>query len=182
MSVYSTHLFDLWLKHRGVLNKVVGLKYFNVFGPNEYHKGRMASTILHILPIARKEGVIRLFKSSDPSQFADGEQKRDFVYVKDVAKMSCAFLDNETTGIFNIGTGIANSWNSIARAIFKALNIPVNIQYTEMPPDLIGKYQNYTCAEMTHTYEALGENAVCLPLDEAVCEYVLDYLIPGKTW
>ena len=79
---YSKHLFDLWVKNEGLLDKVTGLKYFNVYGPNETHKGRMASAIVHILPTARKEGVIRLFKSTDPKRFADGEQKRDFVCVR----------------------------------------------------------------------------------------------------
>lgn len=179
---YSKHLFDLWLKEQNVLDKVVGLKYFNVFGPNEYHKGRMASAILHMLPIARKEGKVRLFKSSDPSQFADGEQKRDFIYVKDVVKMTAAFLDNNINGIFNIGTGIANSWNSVAKGIFKALHLPANIEYIDMPADLLGKYQNYTCAEMQKTERALGSAAVCQPLEDSVVEYVTQYLIPDKRW
>lgn len=178
----SKQLFDLWVKNQGVLNKVVGLKYFNVFGPNEWHKGRMASAITHILPTAQKEGVIQLFKSSDPKQFADGEQKRDFVYVKDVARMTCAFLENDATGIYNIASGIANSWNSIAKAVFKAIDRPCKINYIEMPADLIGKYQNYTCADMRKTESVLGEAAKCMPLEDAVIDYVRHYLLPGKTW
>ena len=104
---YSKQLFDLWLKKQGVLNKVVGLKYFNVFGPNEAHKDRMASAIVRLLPAAQKEGVVKLFKSSEPDKYADGGQKRDFIYVKDVARMTCAFLFNESTGIYNIGSGKA---------------------------------------------------------------------------
>jgi ADP-L-glycero-D-manno-heptose 6-epimerase len=173
---YSKHLVDLWFKREGLLDQVVGLKYFNVFGPNEYHKGRMASAITHILPSARRDGHIRLFKSSDPKQFGDGEQKRDFVYIKDVARMTCSFLDNASTGIFNIGSGLASTWNELARAVFKAIQKPVNIQYIDMPMDLIGKYQNYTCADMRKT------GFQCRPLEEAVIEYVRDYLIPGKTW
>ena len=88
---FSKHLFDLWPKERAVFDRIVGLKFFNVFGPNEHHKGRMASAITHILPTAQKEGVIKLFKSSDPLQFSDGGQCRDFIYVKDVARMVCAF-------------------------------------------------------------------------------------------
>ena len=99
---YSKHLFDLWLKNEKALDKVVGLKYFNVFGPNEMHKKRMASAITHILPTAQNEGVVRLFKSSEPDRFKDGEQKRDFIYVKDAARMTCAFLENDAAGIFNI--------------------------------------------------------------------------------
>jgi ADP-L-glycero-D-manno-heptose 6-epimerase len=179
---YSKHLFDLWLKNEEVLNKFVGLKYFNVFGPNEAHKGRMASAIKHIVPIALKEKAIRLFKSSDPSQFADGEQKRDFIYVKDVARMTCAFLENDASGIYNIGTGIAGTWNQVAKAVFKALDLPVNIQYIEMPEDLKGKYQNYTCADMKKTKAVLGDKANCMPLEETVVEYVRQYILKEKTW
>lgn len=179
---FSKQLFDLWLKGQGVLDKVVGLKYFNVFGPNEYHKGRMASMIMHVLPNVRKEKVIRLFKSSDPDQFADGDQKRDFIYIKDVARMTCAFLDNDSTGIYNIGAGLAQSWNQVATGVFKALGLPVNIKYIDMPADLLGKYQNYTCADMAKTRHALGEIANCMPLEAAVIDYVCNYLIPDKTW
>lgn len=179
---FSKHLFDLWVKNQGVLDKVVGLKYFNVFGPNEGHKGRMASAITHILPTARKEGSIKLFKSTCPSEFADGEQKRDFIYVKDVARMTCAFLENDASGIFNIGSASAGSWNDVAKAVFKAINAPVNIQYIDMPTDLIGKYQNYTCADMTKTTSILGDKAQCMPLEDSIVEYIRNYLIPGKLW
>lgn len=179
---FSKHLFDLWVKNQGVLDKVVGLKYFNVFGPNEGHKGRMASAITHILPTARKEKVIRLFKSSDPKEFGDGEQKRDFIYVKDVARMTCAFLENEASGIYNIGSGTAGSWNSVAKAVFKAIDVPVNIQYIDMPVDLIGKYQNYTCADMRKTTGVLGNKVICTPLEDAIVEYIREYLNPGKLW
>lgn len=184
MNMYglSKHLFDLWLKRHGLLNKAVGLKYFNVFGPNEYHKGRMASAITHILPTAKKEGVIRLFKSSDPKNFADGDQKRDFIYVKDAARMTCAFLNNNACGIYNIGSGVAGAWNQVAKGVFKALNMPANIHYIDMPADLIGKYQNYTCADMRKTQSVLGDIAKCMPLEDSVVEYVSNYLIPQKTW
>ncbi len=179
---YSKHLFDLWALNEKFLDKVVGLKFFNVFGPNEYHKGRMASAIFHILPVASREGVIKLFKSSDPTQFADGDQKRDFIYVKDAVRMACAFLKNSATGIFNIGTGTASTWNQMARGVFKGIDKPVNIQYIDMPADLIGKYQNYTQADMSKTFKAIGKEAACMPFEEAVVEYVRDYLVPGKTW
>jgi ADP-L-glycero-D-manno-heptose 6-epimerase len=179
---YSKHLFDLWLQNEGILDKFTGLKYFNVFGPNEAHKGRMASAINHIVPTARKEGVIRLFKSSDPKNFADGDQQRDFIYVKDVARMTCAFLDNEATGIYNIGTGSAGTWNQIAKSVFKALDLPENIQYIDMPADLVGKYQNYTCASMEKTKKVLGDAANCMPLEDAVVEYVRQNILEGKTW
>ncbi|MBA3957213.1 MAG: ADP-glyceromanno-heptose 6-epimerase [Parachlamydiaceae bacterium] len=178
----SKHWFDLWLKNQGFLDQVVGLKYFNVFGPNEKHKGRMASAITHVLPTAQKEGVIRLFKSSEPKLYGDGEQKRDFIYVKDVARMTCAFLDNDAYGIYNIGTGVANPWNTVATGVFKAIGKPVNIEYIPMPADLIGKYQNYSCADMKKTKSVLKDDAKCMPLEASVIEYVKDYLVPGKTW
>lgn len=179
---YSKHLFDLWLKNEGLLDRVVGLKYFNVFGPNESHKGRMASMIYHMLPIAMKEGIVRLFKSSEPARFADGEQCRDFIYVKDVARMTCAFLKNDACGIFNIGRGVAGTWNEIAKAIFKAIGKPPKIEYIPMPEDLIGKYQNYSCADMRKAKSVLKNETKTMPLENSVVEYVQDYLIPGKTW
>lgn len=179
---YSKHMFDLWLKGQGVLDKVAGLKYFNVFGPNEYHKGRMASTIMHVLPTALKEGVIRLFKSNDLKKFGDGEQKRDFIYVKDVARMTCAFLENDACGIYNIGSGHPSTWNQVANSVFQALDMPVNIKYIDMPADLIGKYQSYTCADMKKSKSVLGDIAKCRTLEESIIDYVQNYLLPGKTW
>ena len=161
---------------------MVGLKFFNVFGPNEAHKGRMASAITHILPTAQREGVIKLFKSSDPQNFSDGGQKRDFIYVKDAVRMTCAFLHTEVGGLFNIGTGMAGTWNEIARAVFKAIGKEPNIQYIDMPSDLIGKYQNYTCADMSKTKMAIGQATECMSLENAVVEYICNYLIPGKKW
>lgn len=179
---YSKHMFDLWLKNQGVLDKVVGLKYFNVFGPNESHKKRMASAITHILPTAQSEGIVRLFKSSDLELFKDGEQKRDFIYVKDAVRMTCAFLENDATGIYNIGSGLGNSWYALASAVFKAINKPLKVQYIDMPQDLIGKYQNYTCADMVKTRKVLGKDAECMSLEEAVGDYIQNYLALDKTW
>src|ERR1700722_4647378 len=145
---YSKHMFDLWLKNQNLLDKTVGLKYFNVYGPNEYHKGRMASTILKMVPDALKTGTIKLFKSSEPDKYGDGEQVRDFLYVKDAAKMTVQFLENTSNGIFNIGTGVHQTWNQLAHAVIAALHTQVSIEYIDMPHDLIGKYQNYTCVEI----------------------------------
>lgn len=179
---YSKHMFDLWAKNLGLLNQIVGLKYFNVFGPNEYHKGRMASAILPFVSSVQKDGVIKLFKSSDPDQFPDGEQKRDFIYVKDAARMTCAFLENKMGGIFNIGTGKPNSWNLMAKSVFKALNKPEHIEYIPMPTDLMGKYQNYTAADMKCTWAALNEVANCVSFEDAVIEYVKDYIVPKRNY
>jgi len=178
----SKHLFDMWVKKQGLLTSVTGLKFFNVFGPNEYHKGRMASLIMHILPRAKENGKISLFQSSAPDLFADGGQMRDFVYVKDTVKMISAFMDNEATGIYNIATGHAKTWNDLAHAVFDALEIEGKIEYIPMPKDLIGKYQNYTCADMAKTKNALKKAADCLTLNESVKDYICSHLIPEKIW
>lgn len=178
---YSKDMFDLWAKNEGVLDRIVGLKYFNVFGPNEYHKGRMASVILSMVPTVQREGVIKLFKSTE-AEIADGDQRRDFIYVKDAVRMTCAFLLNDVGGIYNVGTGVANTWNELAKSVFVALDKPVNIQYIDMPPDLVGKYQNYTCADMAKTRRVLGEKAVTAPLQESVVDYVRNYVVAGKRW
>lgn len=177
---YSKQLFDLWARNERVLDKAVGLKFFNVFGPNEAHKGRMASPIANMVRTVQKEGVIRLFKSSDP-KYAHGEQKRDFVYVKDVARITCAFLASPEVGIFNVGTGRASTWNELATAVFQALDKPVNIQYIEMPADLIGKYQNYTCADVKRLQKALKETGKCQTLESSVQDYV-PYLVGDRRW
>lgn len=179
---YSKQLFDLWLKNEGLLEQVVGLKYFNVFGPNEQHKARMASPIPRLLELAQTEGVVRLFKSSDPAHYSDGNQERDFIYVKDVARMTCAFLENEAYGIYNIGRGSVGTWNQMATAIFNAIGKPVKIEYIPMPADLIGKYQNHTLADMRKTKSVLKKQADCMTLEDSVKDYVCNYLIPGKIW
>jgi ADP-L-glycero-D-manno-heptose 6-epimerase len=96
--------------------------------------------------------------------------------------MTCAFLTNDAAGLYNIGSGVANSWNAVAKAVFKALNLPCRIEYIDMPVDLVGKYQNYTCANMHKTCSVLGQEAQCMPLEEAVIDYVRQYLLPAKTW
>lgn len=179
---YSKHLFDLWLKRENLLDRVVGLKYFNVYGPNENHKGRMCSAIVRMVPDVLKNGFVSLFASDRPETYADGEQKRDFVYVKDVARMTVAFLDNDSKGIFNIGTGEAISWNRLARAVFLALHKPENIKYIQMPDDLKGKYQYYTKADMSKTKKALGSSADQMVFEDAIADYVTKHLIADTRW
>lgn len=179
---YSKQLFDLWAERHGLLSQIVGLKYFNVYGPNEYHKGRMSSAIVRMVPEVRDQGVIRLFESDNPHAYANGEQKRDFIYVKDAAKMTCAFLLNKTCGIYNIGTGEAVSWNRLAKAVFQALRKPAQINYIEMPHDLKGKYQNFTQAEMTKTRSVLGDYAKVTHFEDAVADYVQNYLLKMARW
>lgn len=176
---YSKHLFDLWLKNHHLLNRAVGLKYFNVFGPNEYHKGRMASAILKMVPDALNTGKIRLFKSSEPEKYPDGGQIRDFIYVKDVAEMTIQFLDNDLSGIFNIGSGKEQTWNALAHAVINALGTKVEVEYIDMPPDLVGKYQNYTCADMEKSVQLYQPR---YSLSAAVQDYVQNYITRGKYW
>jgi ADP-L-glycero-D-manno-heptose 6-epimerase len=113
-----------------------------VFGPNENHKAHMASMVYKMCPLVKEQGVLKLFQSSDPSTFKDGEQCRDFIYVKDAARLTCEFLSNELSGIFNIGQGKTTSWNVLASAVFQALNKKPNIEYIPMPEDLKKQYQN----------------------------------------
>lgn len=176
---FSKHLFDLWLKREGLLDQVVGLKYFNVYGPNEYHKGRMASAVMKMVPDVRKEGCIRLFQSSEPNKFGDGDQVRDFIYVKDAAEMTVQFLDNDLGGIFNIGTGLEQTWNQLAKGVIQSVQCGGKIEYVAMPQDLFGKYQNYTCATMQKSLA----NKLYMPkysLEEAVCDYVQNYLLEER--
>jgi ADP-L-glycero-D-manno-heptose 6-epimerase len=179
---YSKHLFDLWAKREGVLNQVVGLKYFNVYGPNEYHKGRMSSALVRMLPAVQQTGIVELFKSEDPAKFANGEQKRDFIYVKDVARMTCDFLENNASGIFNIGMGKPSSWNELAEALFYSLEKKPTIAYIDMPQDLKGKYQSFTQASMAKAEKVLGNKTKTLSLNDAVKDYVQNYLLKGERW
>lgn len=180
---FSKYYFDLWAKQQKILDQIVGLKYFNVFGPNENHKGRMASMVYKMLPLAQKEGTIRLFKSSEPNRFGDGEQCRDFIYVKDAVRMTCDFLKNNLYGIFNIGSGQTTTWNALATAVFKALDKPAKIEYIDMPSDLIGQYQNYTCADMAKYKKQSKMEPLCqYTIEEAVKDYVRNYLLRGERW
>jgi len=179
---YSKQLFDQWAVNQGIFDKIVGLKFFNVFGPNENHKGRMASAIVKMVSQIQKHEKVKLFKSNDAIRFYDGEQKRDFIYVKDVVRMMHAFLENETGGIFNIGSGVASTWNELAQAVYLAFGKDVEIEYIDMPLELVNKYQNYSRADMRKTGRVLGEKATCMNLNDSVVDYVKNYLIPKKSW
>ncbi|MBF8262694.1 MAG: hldD [Parachlamydiales bacterium] len=181
---FSKHLVDLWLKREGGLKKAVGLKYFNVFGPNEYHKGRMASMVLKMTQKAQDEGVIRLYKSTQPHRFKDGEQCRDFIYIKDAVRMTCDFLEPEhrsLAGLFNIGRGEPATWNHLAHALFGAINQASNIEYIDMPCDLAKQYQNYTCADMRKFHRCFPRH-ISAPIAESVREYVQEYLLRSARW
>ncbi|MBN1129961.1 MAG: ADP-glyceromanno-heptose 6-epimerase [Chitinispirillaceae bacterium] len=172
---YSKHLFDLYALRKGWLKQMVGLKFFNVFGPNEQHKGDMRSVINKAYPDVRDKNVMRLFKSHRPD-YVDGEQKRDFIYIKDALEMTLFFLDHpQANGIFNIGTGVARSWNDIARSLFAAAGKKPKIEYIPMPEAIRDKYQYYTCAELSKLRKA-GCDHQCMSLEDAVGDYVKNYL------
>ncbi|MFO7830593.1 MAG: ADP-glyceromanno-heptose 6-epimerase [Desulfuromonadaceae bacterium] len=175
---YSKHMFDLWARREGLLDSIAGLKFFNVFGPNEYHKGEMRSLVIKAYEQIMHSGKIGLFKSYRP-EYAHGEQKRDFVYIKDVVDMTLFFFNHpEINGIYNIGSSSANTWNDLARAIFSALGMEPEIEYVEMPAELRDRYQYYTCSDVTKLREA-GYTGKQHLLSAAVYDYVVNYLQKG---
>jgi ADP-L-glycero-D-manno-heptose 6-epimerase len=175
---YSKQIFDLWAKRNGLLNKIVGLKYFNVFGPNEYHKAEMRSFVLKAFEQINATGKVRLFKSHRPD-YKDGEQKRDFLYVKDAVDMTLFFLDNkEVNGIYNLGAGVARTWNNLAKAVFSSMDKSPNIEYIEMPDSVRNQYQYFTEADITKLRSA-GYKKQITSLEDAVKDYVQNYLKKG---
>ncbi|MGQ9864311.1 MAG: ADP-glyceromanno-heptose 6-epimerase [Bacteroidia bacterium] len=176
----SKHDFDLWTFQQEKKPYFwAGFKFFNVYGPNEYHKGRMASVVYHGFYQIQKENTLRLFRSHRPD-YADGEQKRDFIYVKDVAEVLFYFLTRRpTNGIFNLGTGKARSFNDLAHSLFNALHKPPHITYIDTPPDIRDTYQYFTQAEITRLRQA-GYRQAFTSLEEGVQDYVQNYLLPGR--
>jgi ADP-L-glycero-D-manno-heptose 6-epimerase len=175
----SKQCFDLWAKKAGVLNKLVGLKYFNVFGPNEYHKGDMQSMVRKGYLQVRDTGFLNLFKSHKPG-YIDGGQQRDFLYVRDAVAMTLFFLEHKDVGgIFNIGSGRARNWNDLAIAIFQSLNKKINIKYIEIPESIRHQYQYHTCAE-TEKIRSAGYMQTITSLEDGVSDYIKNYLIPDK--
>lgn len=167
---YSKQLFDLWLLRHKYNDKVTGIKFFNVFGPNEYHKGSMKSVICKTYDDVADKGVLKLFKSYN-SKYGDGDSLRDFVYIKDVVEVMWFLLNNpKNTGLFNLGTGKARSWNDIAKSMFAAVDKPVNIEYFEMPEILRGKYQYFTEATMDKIRQA-GCKHKFMELEDSVKDY-----------
>ncbi|MEQ1605111.1 MAG: ADP-glyceromanno-heptose 6-epimerase [Pyrinomonadaceae bacterium] len=175
---YSKHIFDQWAFRNGLFKRIVGLKYFNVFGPNEDHKGDMRSLVNKAFGEINATGMIGLFRSYNPL-FKDGEFGRDFVYVKDAVDMTLHFLENRIGGLFNIGSGEAATWNALAHAAFAALDKKPNIQYIDMPEQLRGKYQYHTQADLTRIRNT-GYSKPVTPLADAVADYIQNYLAPDK--
>ena len=176
---FSKHAFDQWAQAAGALDRAVALKYFNVFGPNENHKGDMRSVVHKSYPLIRDTGKVLLFKSHRP-EFRDGEQARDFLYVKDAVAMTLHLADTPgAAGVFNIGAGEARTWIDLVSPIFEAMNLPLDIEFIDMPEALRAKYQYRTCAGIARL-RASGYGAPVTPLRDAVIDYVSNYLIPGR--
>ena len=176
---YSKQLFDLWAKRRGILNSIAGCKFSNVYGPNERHKGEMRSVVLRSFEQISANGTMKLFKSYK-KEYADGEQLRDFLYVKDAVEMVMFLFDTpKANGLFNIGSGKPESWNKLARAAFAALEKPEKIEYIEMPETLRDRYQYYTCAK-TDKLRAFGYDKPTTSLEESVKDCIRNYFAPDK--
>ena len=176
----SKNEFDIWaLAQEKQPLFWAGLKFFNVFGPNEYHKKRMASVIFHAFNQIQEEGKVKLFQSHRPD-YKDGEQKRDFIYVKDLCDV-CIYLmhHRKNSGIYNLGTGEARTWNDLVAAIFTALGKEKNIEYIPIPEDIREKYQYFTEANMDKL-RSIGYTNKFLSVEEAVLDYVKNYLLPGN--
>lgn len=176
---YSKHLFDLYAQRMGWLDRMVGLKYFNVYGPNENHKGDMMSLVQKAVGQIQQTGQLKLFKSHHPD-YADGEQKRDFLYVKDAVAMTAHLAFNaKAHGLYNLGSGVANTWRALAEAIFAAMACPEAITFIPMPESLREKYQYHTCADITRLRDA-GYGKAITSLPDAIMDYVRNYVLPGK--
>lgn len=175
---FSKWMFDMWVLENKLAGKVAGLRYFNVFGPNEYHKDRMASVVFRSFPLARNEGKVRLFESHRPD-VAHGEQARDFIYIDEATDATLFVLKNQkANGIFNVGTGRAHTFNELARGLFDGLQTPQVIDYFPMPEDLQERYQYFTRADMTRI-RAAGYPQQPDRFREYVARYVRQYLLPG---
>ncbi|MGC9200196.1 MAG: ADP-glyceromanno-heptose 6-epimerase [Acidobacteriaceae bacterium] len=190
---YSKHMFDLWGLKQGLFDggpsrasergggKIVGLKYFNVYGPYEDHKGDMRSVVSKSYRQIREDGVVRLFKSYRP-EYADGGQKRDFIYVKDAVDVTLHFAlqpADAPGGLFNCGTGKARTWVDLAQAVFSAMGEPARIEFIEMPQALKGKYQYFTQAD-ERRLRAAGYTRPFTSLEDGVRDYITGYYLPQE--
>ena len=176
----SKNEFDKWaLQQKSAPPFWAGLKFFNVYGPNEYHKGRMASVIWHSFNQIKKDGFVKLFKSHRPD-FKDGQQLRDFVYVKDVLNVCYWLMENKpASGIYNLGTGKARAFEDLVKATYAGLDKPADIRFIDMPEDIREKYQYFTEADM-QKLQAAGYSHPFYTLEEGINDYVRNYLITGS--
>jgi len=175
---WSKHHFDIWVQEQAITPPFwAGFKFFNVFGPNEYHKQRMASVVYHAYNQIQQGGNVRLFKSHK-ADYQDGMQLRDFIYVKDVVKVLLYFMEHRKySDLYNLGTGTARSFLDLAKATFDAMKQEHRIEYVDIPADIREKYQYYTCANM-HKLREAGYSAAFMTLEEGIKDYVSHYLIP----
>jgi ADP-L-glycero-D-manno-heptose 6-epimerase len=172
---YSKQLSDLWVLRKKLESKMAGIKFFNVFGPNEYHKGDMTSVIFKAFHQIKETGKVKLFKSYK-KEYKDGGQMRDFVYVKDCVNVMWWLFNNPmANGIFNLGTGKARTWNDLIKAVFAAMKKKTNIEYIAMPEALRNQYQYFTQAEMKKLRSA-GCPVKFSSLEDSVRDYVVNYL------
>lgn len=178
----SKQTMDLWARDQGIFSQVVGLKFFNVYGPNEYYKGHMASVAWKAFNTIKETSSFSLFKSHRPD-YKDGEQKRDFVYVKDCCDIMWWLLNTPSVnGLFNVGSGRARSWNDLLNALFKAMQKPAQLSYIDMPVELRDQYQYFTEAPM-QKLKVAGYTAPLHTLEEGVSDYVTNHLMkPDKHW
>ncbi len=178
---WSKQLFDIWVQQRGLDKQLLGLKFFNVFGPNETHKGEMRSLVDKAFFQIVDTGKLKLFKSHRKG-IGHGEQTRDFVYVKDVCDVMLDALKRpKLNGIYNLGTGKARNWNSLAAAVFAAMGRKLNIEYVDMPQALRGKYQYHTQADMRRYFMAAKTHRFST-LENSVADYVQQHLVPGRPY
>ena len=179
---FSKHLFDMWMLRKNWKPSFVGLKYFNIFGPNEYHKGEMMSLVIKAYEQIKESGSLNLFKSYNP-KYEDGKQMRDFLYVEDAAKVTVFFAieNKKSNGVFNVGSGKASTWLELADAIFESMKIEKKINFIEMPNALKEKYQYFTCANL-ELLQNSGYRENNLTLKKAVEDYVCNYLIKGYAY
>lgn len=176
---YSKHLFDKWAAKEGLLDKIIGLKFFNVFGPNESHKGEMRSVVNKAFHQIRETGRVSLFKSHHPD-YEDGRQMRDFLYVKDCVEMALHLASSPLAGgLYNLGSGKAQTWMDLVEAIFAALDMEPHIDFVDMPEHLRGKYQYFTEANVSRL-EKTGYTAGTRPLADSVSDYVRNYLVEDR--
>ncbi len=173
---YSKHMFDLWALKSGASREIAGMKYFNVYGPGEAHKGDMRSVVHKSYGQILKDGEVKLFKSHRPG-YKDGEQVRDFVYVKDAVAQTLWFGEHkEVSGIFNCGTGQTRTWKDLVSAVFLAMGRKPNIQFIDMPEHLRGKYQYHTQADLTKL-RAAGYDRPFTSLEDGIADYVQNFLM-----
>lgn len=172
---YSKHLMDQHAHRQGWLDRLVGVKYFNVYGPNEQHKGDMRSVVSKAFEQINSSGRVGLFRSYR-SDYAHGEQRRDFLYVKEAAEITVKLATSEAAGLYNVGSGQTNTWNDLARAVFAAMDRPLQVDYIDMPEQLRDRYQYHTQAQLGRLHQ-VGLDYRRYSLAEGVQDYVRNYLL-----